>query len=98
MSHLPERQRSQQQYRVRNRALDHRGGNAELDKRFDVAMNGAGKAPDLGREPGGGDELDGVPVVGGDTRETCLDSIDPSCVERNRDLELLLRREHNTDG
>ena len=83
---------------VRDRALDHRGRDAELDERLHVGLDGAGEAPDLGAQAGADDELDRAPVVVGDAREARLDPIDAGGIERARDLELVLRHEHDADG
>ena len=83
---------------VGDRRLDHGRGHAELDERLEVGRHGAREAPHLGAQPGAGDELDRVPVVLRDAREARLDPLDPELVEQPRDLELLLRVEHDADG
>src|SRR3990170_1450414 len=85
------------QLAVRDRALDHRRADAELDEGLDVGLHGTREAPDLGVETGGGDQLDRLPVVLGDAREARLDAVDADCVERPCDLELVLGAEHDAD-
>ena len=70
---------------------------AELDERLEVGRHGAGEAPDLGAQTGGRDQLDRLPVVVGDARETGLDPVDAELVEQLCDLELLVRVEHHAD-
>ena len=82
---------------VRDRALDHRGPNAELDECLHVGGDGAREAPDLGAQAGSGNQLDRAPVVRGDAREAGFDAVDPGRVERACDLELVLRGEHDAD-
>ena len=67
IEHLLARDAERLQLPVRDRALDHRCGHAELDERLDIGLNGAREAPHLGPETGSRDELDRAPVVGGDT-------------------------------
>ena len=71
---------------------------AELDERLEVGGHRAREAPDLGVQAGLRDQLDRAPVVVGDAREAGLDPVDPELVEQPRDLELLLRVEHDADG
>ena len=54
---------------VRDRALDHRRLQAELDERLHVGLHRAREAPDLGVEPGVEDERDRPRVVRGHARE-----------------------------
>ena len=82
---------------VGDRRLDHRGAHAELDERLEVGGDRAREAPDLGAQAGGGDQLDRAPVVVRDAGEARFDPVDPELVERARDLELLLRVEHDAD-
>src|SRR5581483_1413619 len=55
-------------------------------------------APHLRLEAGARDQLDRAPVVGGHAREARFDPLDAEPVEEARDLELLLRVEHDADG
>ena len=86
------------QLQVGDRRLDHRRRHAELDERLEVGGHGAREAPDLRAQPGGRDQLHRVPVVLRDAREPRLDAVDAELVEQLRDLELLLRVEHDADG
>src|SRR5262249_29180738 len=53
--------------------------------------------PDLGAEARVRDALHGLPVVVRDSREPCLDAVDPQLVEQARDFELLFRVEDDAD-
>src|SRR3954447_6953604 len=97
VEHLLARDADRLELQVRDRRFDHRRAHAQLDQRFQVGGHGAGESPDLGIEPGVGDQLHGVPVVLRDPREAGLDPVDPEPVEQPRDLELLLRVEHDAD-
>src|SRR4051794_10202016 len=83
---------------VGDRRLDHAGADAELRERLDVGLDRAGEAPDLSVETGVPDQLDGAPVVRGHAREARLDPLDAEPVEPARELELVLRSEHDADG
>jgi hypothetical protein len=83
---------------VGDRRLDHARADAELDERFDVGLDGAREAPDLGGETGVADQLDGAPVVRGHTRKAGLDPLDAELVQPSRQLELVLGREDDADG
>ena len=82
---------------VRDRRLDHRVSDTELDERFQVGRDRAGEAPHLGAQAGPGDELHRIPVVLRHAREAGLDAVDAEVVEQARDLELLLGVEHDAD-
>ena len=97
LEHLLARDADRLELEVGDRRLDHRGLHAELDEQLEVGRHGAGEAPDLGRESGARDQLDGPPVVLRHAREPRLDPLDPEPVEQPRDLELLLRREDDPD-
>ena len=60
-------------------------------------LHGSREAPDLGAQTGPRDRLHGSVVVLGDAREPGLDPVDAGGVERARDLELVLGREHDPD-
>ena len=83
---------------IGDRRLDHARLHAQLDERFDVGSHSAREAPDLGRQAGVGDQLDGVPVVLRHAGEPGLDALDARVGEPARDLELLLRVEDDADG
>ena len=85
------------QLQVGDRRLDHGRRHAELDERLEVGGDRAREAPHLRLQPGVRDELHRVPVVLRDAREAGLDAIDAELVEELRDLELLLRVEHDAD-
>ena len=85
------------QLQVGDRRLDHRGRHAELDEGLEIRPNRAREAPDLCAQPRVGDELHRVPVVLGHAREARLDAVDAELVEQPRDLELLLRIQHDSD-
>ena len=82
---------------VRDRALDHRGAQPELEEGRDVRADGAREAPDLGVEACLEDERDRAGVVLGHAREAGLDAVDARGVERACDLQLVLGREHDAD-
>jgi hypothetical protein len=86
------------QLEVRDRRLDHRGRHTQLHERLEVGRHRAREAPDLRSQSRLRDQLHGVPVVLGDAREPGLDALDAERVEEPRDLELLLRAEHDADG
>ena len=98
LEHLLARDADRIELEVGDRRLDHRGLDAELDEELEVGRHRAREAPDLGAQPGAGDQLDGAPVVLRDAREAGLDPLDPEPVEQPRDLELLLGREDDADG
>src|SRR5581483_7066107 len=80
-----------------DRRLDYRVRDPELYERLEVGGHGAREPPDLGGQLRLGDQLDRLPVVVGDAREPGLDAADAELVEQTRDLELLLRVEHDPD-
>ena len=80
---------------IGDRALDHGGGQPELDERLDVRLDGARKPPDLGLQAGLDDHPDRPRVIVGHAREPGLDAVDAGVGERRRDRELVLRREHD---
>ena len=69
-----------------------------VDLELDIGGDGAGEAPDLRAEAGGGDQPDRLSVVVRDAREARLDPVDAGLVESARELELHLGREHDGDG
>src|SRR6266851_159198 len=75
-----------------------RGLEAETNELFNVSLNGAGKTPELGAEASFEHELDGFGIVSGDAGESCFDATYAESIELARNFELLLRRQHNTDG
>ena len=83
---------------VGDRRLDHRRRDAELDERLEVGGHRTREAPDLARRPAAAISSTASPVVLRDAREAGLDAIDAELVEQPRDLELLLRVEHDADG
>ena len=82
---------------VRDRALDHGRADAEPDQLLDVGLHRPREAPDLGAQPGVRDQPDRLLVLRRDAREAGLDPVDARLVERVRDRELVLRREHDAD-
>src|SRR5262249_47661232 len=96
--HLLARDPDRLQLEIRDRRLDHRGLDAELDEELEVGRHSPGETPDLGLQARAGDQLDGAPIVLRDARESGLDPSDPEAVEQPRDLELLLGREDDADG
>ena len=98
LQHRRARDAERLQLPIRDRRLDHRGGDAKLDERLHVGRDRAREAPDLGVQPGGRDQLDGAPVVVGHAREARLDAVHAERVEQAGDLELPLRVEYDADG
>ena len=98
LEHLLARDAERLQLEIRDRALDHRRLDAELDERLDVGGNRAREAPDLRAQTGVGDQPDRLGVLRRDAREAGLDPVDAGVVERTRDLELVLRAEDDADG
>src|SRR6188508_2245992 len=72
-------------------------GDSITDARTEVGRHRPREAPDLRPQAGLGDQPDRVPVVLRDAREPGLDPVDAEVVEEPRDLELLLRVEHDAD-
>ena len=97
LEHRLARDADRVELQVRDRRLDHRVADAELDERLEVGRHRAREAPDLGAQAGGRDQLDRAPVVVRDAREAGLDPVDAEAVEQPRDLELLLGVEHDAD-
>jgi hypothetical protein len=85
------------QLQIGDRRLDHARLHAELHERLHVRAHGAREAPDLGRQAGARDQLDGAVVVFGHPREPRLDPLDAGVREGARDLELVVGRQDDTD-
>ena len=98
LEHRLPRDADRVELQIRDRRLDHRVADAELDERLEVGRHGTREAPDLGVQPGARDQLDRTPVVVGDARKAGFDAVDAEPVEQPRDLELLLGAEHDADG
>ena len=86
LEHRLARDTERRELAVRDRALDHRGLQSELDQRFDVRSHRAREAPDLRIELGLEDQRDGARVVGGHPREAGLDAVDTGNRERGCNL------------
>ena len=97
LEHLLARDAERLQLEVGEGRLDHGGMEAEVDDRLHVVRHGPREAPQLGVQPCAGDQLDRATVVLGHAREPDLDPVDAEFVEQLRDLELLLRPQHDTD-
>ena len=82
---------------VGDRRLDHRAATPSSTSASRSAGTAREKPQTSARKPGGGDQLDRLPVVVRDAREAGLDPVDPELVEQPGDLELLLRVEHDAD-
>ena len=97
VEHLLARDADRIELQVGDRRLDHREADAELDERLEVGGHRAREAPDLGAQPGraisstacqSSSETRGKPAS--------IRSI-AELVEEPRDLELLVRVEHDAD-